>query len=96
VDPAKGHVPLQFMLLGLIFVGMATITDSSYALLSSSVASRLKGNVGLMRGQRYLAGLVYVGLGVTTALSGSNKNECGIRRQERGRQKGLGHYILVA
>lgn len=73
VDPARGNVTGQTLLLGCIFVGMAVITDSLYALLASSLAERLTGNLGFAKGQRYFAGLVYVGLGVTTALTGSKK-----------------------
>jgi threonine/homoserine/homoserine lactone efflux protein len=73
VDPAKGNVTAQTVLLGSIFVGMAIITDSIYALLASSLAGKLAGNRGFQKGQRYFAGLVYVGLGITTALTGSRK-----------------------
>ena len=73
IDPAKGNVIGQNLLLGAIFVGMALITDSLYALLASSLASKLAGNRGFQKGQRYFAGLVYVGLGITTALTGSRK-----------------------
>jgi threonine/homoserine/homoserine lactone efflux protein len=71
VDPSRGAVTSQILALGLMFVAMGCVTDSAYALLSSSIAGRLKGNRSFLRGQRYFAGLVYVGLGVTTALSGS-------------------------
>jgi threonine/homoserine/homoserine lactone efflux protein len=73
VDPAKGNVTGQTLLLGTIFVGMALITDSLYALLASSLANRLRGSRRFQKGQRYFAGLVYVGLGITTALTGSKK-----------------------
>ena len=73
VDPAKGNVTAQTLLLGAIFVGLALITDSMYALVASSLAGRLAGNKRFQRGQRYFAGLVYVGLGITTALTGSKK-----------------------
>jgi len=73
VDPAKGNVIGQNLLLGAIFVGMAIITDSMYALVTSSLASKLTGNHRFQKGGRYLAGLVYVGLGITTALTGSRK-----------------------
>jgi threonine/homoserine/homoserine lactone efflux protein len=73
VDPAKGNVTGQTLLLGAIFVGMALVTDSLYALLASSLAGKLRGNLHFLRGQRYFAGLVYVGLGITTALTGSKK-----------------------
>jgi threonine/homoserine/homoserine lactone efflux protein len=73
VDPAKGNVTGQTLLLGGLFVGMAFITDSLYALLASSLADRLRGNRHFQKGQRYFAGLVYVGLGITTAFTGSKK-----------------------
>ena len=73
VDPAKGNVTGQTLLLGIIFVGMALITDSIFALVTSSLAGKLNGNKRFQKGQRYFAGLVYVGLGITTALTGSKK-----------------------
>ena len=36
VEPARGQVPLQTLVLGLIFVGIAIITDSGYALLAGT------------------------------------------------------------
>ena len=73
VDPARGDATLQTLLLGALFVGMAVITDSLYALLASSLAEKLRGSRGFRKGQRYFAGLVYLGLGITTALTGSKK-----------------------
>jgi len=73
IDPAKGNVVGQNLLLGAIFVGMAIITDSMYALLASSLAGKLTGHKRFQKGQRYFAGLVYIGLGITTALAGTKK-----------------------
>ena len=73
VDPAKGNVIGQNLFLGAVFVSMAIITDSMYALLTSSIAGRLAGNRRFQKGGRYFAGLVYVGLGITTALTGAKK-----------------------
>lgn len=73
VDPGRGNATVQTLLLGSLFVGMAVITDSLYALVASSLAERLRGNRHFQKGQRYFAGMVYVGLGITTALTGSKK-----------------------
>ena len=73
VNPDKGTVTGQTLLLGALFVGMAIITDSMYALIASSLAERLKGNRHFQTSKRYFAGLVYVGLGITTAFTGSKK-----------------------
>jgi threonine/homoserine/homoserine lactone efflux protein len=73
IDPAMGNVTAQNLFLGAVFVCMALITDSMFALLASSLAGRLTGNRRFQKGGRYFAGLVYVGLGITTALTGSRK-----------------------
>lgn len=73
VDPGRGNVTWQTLLLGVIFVGLAIITDSMYALAASSLANKLAGSRHFQKGQRYFAGLVYIGLGITTALTGSRK-----------------------
>jgi len=73
VDPSKGNVTSQTLLLGAIFVGMAIVTDSMYAFLTSSIAGRLSGSRRFQKGGRYFAGLIYIGLGVTTALTGTKK-----------------------
>jgi threonine/homoserine/homoserine lactone efflux protein len=73
VNPAKGNVTGQTLFLSALFVGMAIVTDSLYALLASSLAERLRGSRHFQKGQRYFAGFVYVGLGITTALTGSKK-----------------------
>lgn len=73
VDPERGNVTVQTLMLGAIFVGFALVTDSLYALLASSLAGQLKGNKHFQKGQRYFAGWVYIGLGITTALTGARK-----------------------
>lgn len=73
VNPQSGNATFQTMLLGTIFVAMAVVTDSLYALLASSLAGHLKGNRNFQKGGRTFAGLIYIGLGITTALTGSKK-----------------------
>jgi threonine/homoserine/homoserine lactone efflux protein len=48
---------------------MAIVTDSMYALLASTAGSWLKKNKSFLRADRYIVGSVYIGLGVTAALS---------------------------
>lgn len=73
VNPTKGNVTIQTLLLGVLFVLLAFITDSIYAFVASSLAEKLNANRNFQKGQKYFAGLVYIGLGVTTALTGSKK-----------------------
>lgn len=73
VDTTRGQVPLQTLALGLMFVGIAVISDSCYALLAGTAGSWLKSSVWYLRFQRYVAGTMYVGLGVYAALSGGGR-----------------------
>ncbi len=73
VDPARGAVIEQILLFGAIFVLLAICTDGLYALLSSTAGNFLKRNTYVRRLQRYITGCVYIVLGITTALIGSEK-----------------------
>ena len=69
VDSSKSSFTLQLLILGCLFVLMAIVTDSLYALLAGSVGQWLKGTRSFLRVGRYLVGTVYIGLGVMAALS---------------------------
>ena len=69
VDFSKSSFTLQLLTLGFLFVLMAIVTDSLYALLAGTIGQWLKGRRSFLRGERYLAGTVYVGLGVMAALA---------------------------
>lgn len=70
VDPSRGAVAQQIVLLGLIYAVLAFLTDSSYALLAGSVRHKLSGR--LLQGPipKYVSGGLYLGLGVNAALTG--------------------------
>ncbi|PKN90551.1 MAG: RhtB family transporter [Chloroflexi bacterium HGW-Chloroflexi-6] len=69
VDPARGNLTLQLFTLGSIFVLMAIVTDSLYALLAGTVGQSLKNAPYFLKVERYLVGSVYVGLGLMAAFS---------------------------
>ena len=71
VNTSNGNITLQIFLLGMMFVLMGVITDSAYAIISSSIANQLNVNQNFARNQRYFTGLFYIGLGVVTAFTGS-------------------------
>ena len=58
--------------LGMIFTLLAVLTDSGYVLLAGGVAARLRASARARRGLARLSGGVYIGLGITAALSGSH------------------------
>ncbi len=64
-----GSPMAQSLMLGALFVTIATVTDAVYALAASVVAPKLSAG-RLCLGRRFGGG-VFVGLGVFTAFSGS-------------------------
>ena len=69
LDPRRGPVFVQVILLGLTFMALGIVSDGSYALAASAVAKRVRDRRrALGRGQR-VSGVVYIGLGVLAALS---------------------------
>lgn len=70
VDSRRGPLPPQILMLGIVFMGMALVTDSAYALLAGSLRERLDERVLEKPLSRYLRGSLYVGLGISTALTG--------------------------
>lgn len=73
IDQTQDTVALQMLLLGVILLLMATITDTLYALLAGTAGRWLRGSLRYVRFQRYLSGTVYIGLGVTAALAGRSQ-----------------------
>ena len=74
VDRSAGHVGLQMLLLGLVFVALAIVSDGAWVLVAGTASERLRGHQGFLRTQRYVSGTVFVGLGVATALTGSHRS----------------------
>lgn len=70
VDPSRGPVAQQVVVLGLIYCGLALATDSAYAVLAGSLRHWIGGRVMQGPVPRYVCGSLYVGLGVNAALAG--------------------------
>jgi threonine/homoserine/homoserine lactone efflux protein len=73
VDLSKGHVAMQITMLGLLLAVLGFCTDGAYALLAGAVGDWLKRSRGYVKFERYGSGLLFIGLGVTAALSGTKK-----------------------
>jgi len=69
VDPDRGGVWSQALVLGLVFVGLGLVTDSLYALAAGTVGGFLRRR---RRTMRYGSGIVFVGLGAAAALAKRN------------------------
>jgi threonine/homoserine/homoserine lactone efflux protein len=67
IDPDKGAAWSQALVLGIIFVLIGCVTDGMYALTASALRARLLTGRTLPFVQRYVAGTVFIGLGVVAA-----------------------------
>jgi threonine/homoserine/homoserine lactone efflux protein len=70
VDPARGPVPLQLVVLGVMLILIALVSDSCYALVTGSAGAWLRGRARLLTGGRLVTGGAYLALGVTAAVAG--------------------------
>jgi threonine/homoserine/homoserine lactone efflux protein len=64
VDPDRGAVWSQVLVLGLLFVALGLVSDSLYALAAGTVGGLLRRRRNALR---YGSGLVYIGLGAAAA-----------------------------
>jgi threonine/homoserine/homoserine lactone efflux protein len=63
----------QAFLLGAVFVGLAILSDGTYAMISGSLGQMLRGQPRFLAAQRWFTGGVFIGLGALTALSGNGR-----------------------
>lgn len=74
VDPARGPIIEQIFFFGIVLNILGLCNDVCYALLAAKAGQWLKGTAQFRRIQRYVTGSIYLALGVTAALTGSEKN----------------------
>ncbi len=71
VDPARGTVPLQFLLFGSLFAVLGLCSLTFYGLLAGTIATLLKKNTRFQGIQRYVTGSIYIAPGLAAAFAGS-------------------------
>jgi threonine/homoserine/homoserine lactone efflux protein len=49
---------------------MALVSDGMYAILAGTAGNWLRGNLQFLKAQRYVAGTIYIALGLTAAFTG--------------------------
>jgi threonine/homoserine/homoserine lactone efflux protein len=69
VDPARGAVQWQILVLGLTFMGLGVLSDGMYALAAGAAGDFVRRNRIFLRWQRRFAGASFIGLGVTAAMA---------------------------
>ena len=71
VHSSRGPVAVQILVLGTIFTLLAVLSDGAYVLLGGAVSGWLRTGRSARSRLAKLSGGVYMGLGLTAALSGS-------------------------
>lgn len=70
IHPDRGRAGTQALVLGVVFVTVGFLTDGTYALGASGLRNLLRRGQALPFVQRYVAGTVFIGLGVFAATTG--------------------------
>ncbi|EPR28801.1 Homoserine/homoserine lactone efflux protein [Geobacillus sp. WSUCF1] len=73
ISPSAGSVAGQFLLLGEIFVVLALLNDSLYAMLAAGIRKRLAAKKGSVKVMNRVAGCCYILLGLFSALANPSK-----------------------
>ena len=73
VEVDRGHVAMQIAFLGLLFTMLGILTDGCYALVAGTVGTWLKRSRAYLEVERYVSGVLFIGLGLTAALAGNQK-----------------------
>jgi len=70
VDRGAGHVPLQMLLLGLVFIGIAVASDGTWALVAGTARAWLGRSPRRLELIGGAGGLAMIGIGASLAITG--------------------------
>ena len=73
IHPDSGRPAVQAIVLGLVFCTLGVLSDSSYSLLASGLRTVMVRGRALPFVQRYVAGTVFIGLGLVAATASGTK-----------------------
>ena len=73
VDPSRGSVAGQIVVLGGLFMALGLVADGAYVLLDGTLGGWLRDSVRFVRVRRYVTGGTYLALGTAAALGGSGQ-----------------------
>jgi threonine/homoserine/homoserine lactone efflux protein len=73
IDPERGAVWSQILILGSWFVVLGIITDALYGITAGEVGVRIRAHSGLQSAMQRLSGVVYIVLGLIAALVSTDR-----------------------
>ncbi len=77
VNASGGPVALQILVLGAVFTLLAMVSDGAFVFVAGALGAWLRASQRARRGLARLSGGVYIGLGVSAALSGTSRSSTG-------------------
>ena len=69
VDLSRDHAAMQIAFLGLTFTALGLVSDGCYALFAGAAGGWLKRSRAWLAFERYVSGLLLIGLGMTAAFA---------------------------
>jgi threonine/homoserine/homoserine lactone efflux protein len=72
IDPARGAVHWQVVVLGLTFMALGILSDGMFAFFARTLGELLRRHQGFRRLLRWFSGSSFLGLGVAAALAARN------------------------
>jgi threonine/homoserine/homoserine lactone efflux protein len=70
----RGHAAMQIAFLGLIYTCLGIITDGSYAFAAGIAGNWMRRNRRYLTAERYVSGVLLIGLGLTAAFAGNRSS----------------------
>lgn len=74
IDPARGNISLQIISLGLLMVVVTLPIDLAVGLAGGRIGAWLRAKSNVQRVSKWGVGLVFIALGIGTALHGSRRS----------------------
>ncbi len=72
-EPARGHVPLQLLVLGAVFVGIALVSDSAWGVAAGTTRAWLARSPCRLAALGGTGGVVMIALGLRLAVAGRER-----------------------
>lgn len=70
VEPARGPATLQIAVLGAVLILVGAANDVCYTVLAHTLGTRLRRSTRMMQRSSLASGVIYIALGVFTAVTG--------------------------
>jgi threonine/homoserine/homoserine lactone efflux protein len=73
VDPDRGAVAPQVLVLGTCFIALAMLSDGAYAFLAGTLGDRVRASTRVRHRLERASGAIYIALGAVAALAGRSE-----------------------